>query len=216
MQVLKDEIRERILDAAKRRFARQRYVDTTIADISEEAEVSVGNIYRYYQNKNELFLAAVPPETASSLEETIIRALAVIEPAQAEMGRRPAGLVRGAIAHGAVSAGISVLTSVDPSVDEKALFSFLCRHTHESVILLERDEGTPYEGLRKRVVEKMTNRFRRQERFSDRQRGLLAPILQDNLIAGIVAVLRTSHTCEKKETALAELVRFYRNGFKTF
>jgi AcrR family transcriptional regulator len=47
----------RILDAAARQFARQRFHEVRMDDIAAEAEVSKGTLYSYFRDKEELYLA---------------------------------------------------------------------------------------------------------------------------------------------------------------
>ena len=61
MQYLKKEIRERILAAAVEEFKAQGYADASIRNIAENAEISLGNIYRYYVNKEDLYFAIIKP-----------------------------------------------------------------------------------------------------------------------------------------------------------
>jgi len=51
--------RERILDAAKRRFGRFGIRATTIQDIARDADTAVGTIYQFYPDKDALILAWV-------------------------------------------------------------------------------------------------------------------------------------------------------------
>lgn len=51
--------RERILQAADRRFADYGYTKTTMAEIAGDADMSVGNLYRHFRNKEELAAASV-------------------------------------------------------------------------------------------------------------------------------------------------------------
>lgn len=44
-----------ILDCARRVFARAGYVTLRMSDVAEEAGVSMGALYRYFQNKDDLF-----------------------------------------------------------------------------------------------------------------------------------------------------------------
>ncbi len=59
-QYKKDKIKESIDDAALTVFSKKGYQAAKIADISACCGVSVGNIYRYYKNKDELFYSVVP------------------------------------------------------------------------------------------------------------------------------------------------------------
>ncbi|MBP3285046.1 MAG: TetR/AcrR family transcriptional regulator [Clostridia bacterium] len=54
MQILKDNVKGQILEAAKRRFKERGFDNTSIKDIAEDAKISVGNIYRYFKNKERL------------------------------------------------------------------------------------------------------------------------------------------------------------------
>src|SRR5262249_42480633 len=46
-----------MLDAASRLFARQRFHEVRMEDIAAEAEVGKGTLYRYFSDKEELYLA---------------------------------------------------------------------------------------------------------------------------------------------------------------
>lgn len=61
MQVLKEDIRSRILTVARQQFERKGYVKTSMREIAGLAGVGVGNIYNYFTNKDELFREVVRP-----------------------------------------------------------------------------------------------------------------------------------------------------------
>lgn len=61
MQVLKEDIRSRILAVARRQFEQRGYSKTSMREIAELAGVGVGNIYNYFMNKDELFREVVRP-----------------------------------------------------------------------------------------------------------------------------------------------------------
>ena len=54
--------RERILEAAKRRFVQSGFHSASMATISETAGMSPGLIYRYFENKKAIILAIVEAE----------------------------------------------------------------------------------------------------------------------------------------------------------
>ncbi len=62
MQVLKDEIKDRILEAALVLFAGKGYQNTTMAEIAAKAGISVGNIYLYFKKKEVLFQTVIPED----------------------------------------------------------------------------------------------------------------------------------------------------------
>lgn len=61
MQYLKKEIREKILAAAIEEFKEHGYSDASVRNIANNAEISLGNIYRYYTNKEALYFAVINP-----------------------------------------------------------------------------------------------------------------------------------------------------------
>lgn len=67
VQVPKPHVREAFLAAAAQTFAELGFAATTMADVAERAQSSVGNLYKYFGNKQELFDAAVPPELVREL-----------------------------------------------------------------------------------------------------------------------------------------------------
>lgn len=58
-QFLKEDIRDRILQSAKKVFAKKGLQGSSMKEIAEKAGISVGNIYRYYRGKEELHQAVV-------------------------------------------------------------------------------------------------------------------------------------------------------------
>ena len=51
MQVLKDEVRANILSAAKKLFYERGYNNASIRGIAKNSGITVGNVYRYFENK---------------------------------------------------------------------------------------------------------------------------------------------------------------------
>ncbi len=61
MQVLKEDVRATILQAARKCFMELGYAKTSMRSISKDAKMSTGNLYRYYSNKEKLFEEIVEP-----------------------------------------------------------------------------------------------------------------------------------------------------------
>jgi len=55
MQVLKDDIKRRILDVARQEFNSQGFAKASMRDIASKVGVGVGNLYNYYPGKDDLF-----------------------------------------------------------------------------------------------------------------------------------------------------------------
>ncbi len=61
MQIQKEEIRQAILKSALDEFLAKGYLKASMKSIAKEAGVAVGNIYRYFKSKGELFEIVVKP-----------------------------------------------------------------------------------------------------------------------------------------------------------
>ncbi len=61
MQVLKEEVRQTILSSARLEFKEKGFKNSSMRNIARGAGVTVGNVYRYFENKEQLFCAVVGP-----------------------------------------------------------------------------------------------------------------------------------------------------------
>ena len=61
MQYLKQDIKDRIIIAAIEEFKENGYSNASIRNIANNAEISLGNIYRYFTNKEALYFAVINP-----------------------------------------------------------------------------------------------------------------------------------------------------------
>ncbi len=60
-QVLKNEQRDKILYAAKIEFAQKGITATSLRSIAKNADMTVGNLYRYFKNKEEIAFTILHP-----------------------------------------------------------------------------------------------------------------------------------------------------------
>ena len=61
MQYRKETVAQQILSSAMVEFDEKGYADASVRVIAERAETSVGNVYRYFRNKEELFVSCLMP-----------------------------------------------------------------------------------------------------------------------------------------------------------
>lgn len=60
-QVLKEDVRDRIRLAAIEEFKESGYIKASMRSIASKADISVGNLYRYYSDKHSMFESIVSP-----------------------------------------------------------------------------------------------------------------------------------------------------------
>jgi len=127
-QVLKPEVRARILRAGLEVFAAQGYLGATMNAIAERAELGAASLYRYFPSKAELFEAAITPDLAAQFErlmEQRVRALAE------QSSKAP----------------------FKPNQDYGAeMLDFWLQHRLAVVVLLDRAQGSSYEHYGERFV----------------------------------------------------------------
>lgn len=70
-QTLKKEVKENIDFSALICFSKHGFVKTTMKSIAQEAKLSVGNIYKYYKNKEKLFYSLVDTKFLDDLKENL-------------------------------------------------------------------------------------------------------------------------------------------------
>ncbi|MDO9018969.1 MAG: helix-turn-helix domain-containing protein [Myxococcales bacterium] len=129
-QVLKDEVRARILEAALEVMAAHGFARATMGAIAERAGVGTASLYRYYSGKEELLDAVVTPELAKRFESLL--------------DRRVRALAR---------ATLGAATADDLGGD---MLAFWIEHRLAVVVLLDRAAGTAYEAYGERFVERLT------------------------------------------------------------
>ena len=74
------EVRQSILDGAHRAFQQSGYRGTSIPAIAREAGVSVGQIYRFFPGKQELFLGVCQERTDLKLNELAVQLSGISDP----------------------------------------------------------------------------------------------------------------------------------------
>lgn len=132
-QVLKPEVRQRIIDEAGRAFALQGYRQTRLQDIAHGAGCATGNLYRYFSDKEALFDAVVPRRTAARFLR-LLRA-------------RVRGLAR--------ADDWTAMTS-EASPAAASFLEFLAKERLAMLVLLAGAEGSPLGHIRPLAVREMT------------------------------------------------------------
>jgi AcrR family transcriptional regulator len=70
-QYLKQDIQQRIEDAALQVFAGKGCAAATMAQIAQRAKISTGNIYRYFGSKEDLLLTVIPHSFVEELQRLL-------------------------------------------------------------------------------------------------------------------------------------------------
>ena len=195
-QLLKDHIRDALIDAALEEFAKSGFTGASIASIAKHAGVSTGNVYRYFANKSELFYAAVPHTFVHSLMTKFKKRIAAY-PA----GTRPDKTTK--------DSQYSILS--------EDLLAFTIANRLRVLITLEGAEGTDHEVFAtklKSVLTKNAIETLQIDKLSDNAAiiSLLLDDLYNNFIRSTASILRQFNDEADIRTAISIYTRYHLGG----
>lgn len=184
VQYKKDEIKEKIDLAALTVFAEKGYSKAKISDIAENAGISVGNIYRYYKSKEEIFYFILPESFLILVKSLLIEKISIIKDKNIEIYKE--------------------LDKMWVLNDEFILF--MIENKERILILFNNSQGTKYENSRYEIIEfiiksvkdiyKINNKFLIDENKFD----FILKGIYENVINMTLNVLKVSNdTKEVKE-----------------
>lgn len=133
MQYAKDEIRQRIIDAAREEFLDKGFEKASIRTITAKAKTAKSNLYNYFKDKDDLFRA-------------------VLEPAVSEI---KTGLEMAKQYNIPKETGDYTLLSQQLVIG--AISKFIARHTAGVKLLLFKAQGSTIEGFKYEVLDAFTD-----------------------------------------------------------
>ena len=134
MQSKKKDLQMLIQTTALEMFYQKGYRQTKMSEIAKEMGISVGNIYTYFGNKEDLFYTVVPKETMAYFEEVIVESIKVYN--DFLVNQKTGEEVRNIL---------------------QEQMKLLASRYREVVIMLEKNEETVYEGKLEAIIQLMTD-----------------------------------------------------------
>ena len=162
-QVLKEEVRNRILDAAEKIFYEKDYRGAKLTDIAAEADIPVALIYTYFRNKEKLFDAVTDSvyfNFGSAFEE------------------------EEALEKGTASERFD-------EVGEKYIHSLL-KERKKLILLTDKSSGTRHERAKHELIAQMQRHIEvgLKRQAKERYDPMLAHILANNFTEGLLEIAR--------------------------
>jgi AcrR family transcriptional regulator len=198
-QRLKRYVREAIVAGAGALFAEVGYEATTMAAVASRAGTSIGNVYKYFESKEQLFDAVVPAEFARALKRMTRQRIEALGASRDVRELAP-------------DARYHVLAG--------ELLDYCLLHRERVVILLGRPEGTPFASFASDFASRLVAwalAYARQAwprvEPSPGMRFALARIYRGYL-ASLAQALQTFRTDERRREAIAHLTAHHQGGLK--
>ena len=187
MQYQKEEVRERILEAALAEFERSGYYRASMRKIAVGSKVPIGNLYRYFASKEALFDAVVK-EASEAIPRFIAKSYEHFLTFDVSDLRR-------------LAEEISV-----------AISDIADRYGREFLILIDKSEGSAYaqfyNGIRMRLEEMFLFGIFPRPTKGNR---MLAKTIADGFLTGLLTFWRETRGEERRQL-IHRLAKFYFNG----
>ncbi|BFL05035.1 TetR/AcrR family transcriptional regulator [Eggerthella lenta] len=185
MQVLKEEVRERILAAAVQVFYEKDFRSAKMQDIARLADVSASLLYSYFENKEKLFEGVVS-SVPFDFDRIAREEESIIADTPSERYQIAA---------------------------EEPLLNMLAHHKL-LVILIDKSQGTAYEHAKDDFVESIERhiRYMMNERAVLRYPDLLAHVLASNFVESLMEVARHYSSENEAREMLALIAQCYYEG----
>lgn len=131
MQLKKKDVQMAIQETALELFYQKGYFKTKMSDIGKQMNMSVGNIYTYFKNKDELFDTVITTDTVDYIEETIVNLARTCNEYHLEKDT----------------------ASINDAIEK--YLRVIVNNYREVVIILDKSEGMVYEKKRCSIIEKI-------------------------------------------------------------
>lgn len=186
-QVLKEEVRSRILEAARDVFYRKDYRSAKLTEIADTAGIPVALIYTYFKNKEVLFDCAV--------KDVYLNFSSAIEDEEATSGSASKRF---------------------EEAGEKYLLELLKNHKN-LVILMDKSTGTSHMSAKQELIDTLQKHIETGlKRQSDKTYDpMLAHILASNFTEGLLEIARHYKGKEWACTMLFLMTKCYYTGIES-
>lgn len=191
MQYLKEEVKNRILEAALREFKENGYVDASMRTIAHNAGVALGNVYRYFKNKDELFNEVIEPVYTQLM--TVLFDVGKTDDAEQR---------------------IQVLYIMD--IVEKIMEVFH-KYSTEFIILIDKSRGSKYENFTEELINLIENRLKCElvPKFTrigiEIKDELIIYVVASSLVQGMLVILRNCNDEKRIKELMSQLLILYFN-----
>ncbi|GFP74690.1 TetR/AcrR family transcriptional regulator [Clostridium fungisolvens] len=189
MQYLKEEVRLEIMKAALEEFKQNGFEKASMKNISLNAGVAIGNIYRYFKNKEELFNAIVEP-VHSYITAVIFNKFL---PTSSD-----------------VDVNFNLIDIVDRTMKVDLSYST------ELMIMMYKSKGTGYENAKDDLIKLVNIRLKSEYLDLFAKQGLdncdqFLYVFATILIDGMFTILASTENVEEKRKLINQLLVFYFN-----
>lgn len=195
VQYKKDDIKEKIDNAALKIFVENGYEKTKISNIATESNVSVGNIYKYYKSKKQIFYSIAPESVLENLKNILINKLIFAKYKTAN----------------------ELNSKNNFQLVNEEFIDYMIKNREQILIMFTGSKGTKYESLKYEAINYMIKNIK--ENYSkennkiiyDSMNYKIIKIIYENLISMMIQILKESDSPEdiKKSFKIINLYHLF-------
>lgn len=200
MQVLKDEIRDRIIRAAVKEFLQNGFSEASMRKIAKKARISVSNLYNYYQNKEELFYSVTDPVHLHI--DNLFKHLIEYESEEDFSNEK---FVIQLTEHAATAIG-----------------ELIKKYRNQFLLIMDQSSGTKYENYKRMIISAIEDHFKEHVRFTNRKKKdlrrstFIMHLIATNLIEGFLEISRHYENDEWVDYNINALLKYHIQGISQF
>jgi AcrR family transcriptional regulator len=184
MQVQKPEIRDKILTSTLTLIYKQGYRNTTTRQIAGEVGISVSNLYKYFRNKGILL-----DELVGSFHTRYLTGYReFLSHEEQDTFDDDAGEILG-----------------------QALFESMKGHCREFVILMDKSQGTKYQGFKKTVISGLVKHIEKETVVHPENKRMVE-VLVSNLFNGLTEIAKYSRNDKQLRSHVTLLAHYHLRG----
>lgn len=184
MQILKEEIRNKILLIAENIFYEKGFKEATTRSIASEVGISVSNLYLYYENKEAIFNGVI-----DDFYKYFIKGMEkFFEHDDKE---------------------IIMSTSINNFIQK-----IIITNQKKFVIIADKSQGTKYEGFKEQIITILNSHMKEQVNRNLVEDDLILYILSKNFIEGIVEIAKHYKNEKWVVNSIYTLVTYHMNGME--
>jgi AcrR family transcriptional regulator len=184
MQVLKEEIRKKILSTAENMFFELGFQQTTMRNIAEIVGISVSNLYLYYKNKEAIFADVV-----EGFNRYLFNELKLF------------------LDHNDSDVNITEELS-------RMLKGMIANNYKKFVILMDKSQQTSYEGVKAQIIQSLKDHLGAQISKANKDNEVVFEIIITNFVNGIIDIAKHYKNEAWLEDALNTLVKYHTKGIE--
>ena len=185
VQVLKDELRHKILLESEHLFLQRGYDRTSLQMIADKVNISKSNLYHYFKNKEELFYE-LTDSAADGLKRMILR-------------------------FRSMRFDLNMDAQEFRMLLTEEVLSLLLAEKYGLLLIMEQANGTRYENLRPVMIELIASKI--VPMLADEENSpMMAQIMARNLVDGTVPILKNRVRPSEVRAGLNQLITYHTQG----